>query len=275
MPGRVLYRWKGKMCAWLAASMLLSGCTAAGVVPAATDTVLEDSVIQAEESLAEQSGIVSPALLWVVDEEHTLPRTYVPEDLTDIGNGQYLAQEAAEAYINLQRSLDIDGGEKLEPLAGYCSWEEQEARIKERARAYQDQGYDEERAATFASYDCGEPGSDPFQTGLCLRIVSPKEETEGWLLEHAAEYGFILQEEEEAWVLRYVGRIHAAAMKQLNVGFEGYMEYLSAYKSCVVILDQRTYAIERVSDLSLLSSPFLEVYGDNQGAYVVVRAQED
>lgn len=260
----------------LAASMLLSGCTAAGVMPAAADTVSSESSVQTAESSVEQAEEMgSLALLWIVDEEHTLPRTYVPEDLTDIGNGLRLAGEAAEAYINLQRSLDIDGGEKLQPVAGYCSWEEQEQRLEERKQVYLEQGYDEAKAATFASYDCGTLGSDPFQTGLFLRIETPQAETKEWLAEHAGEYGFILYEEEDSQVLRYVGRLHAAAMDQLGVDFEGYMKYLHAYKSCVVILDFVTYTVEMIDDLSLLSGSFSEIYGDNQGAYVVVRVQEE
>lgn len=260
----------------LAASMLLSGCTAAGVMPAAADAVSSENSVQTAESSVEQTGeIGSLALLWIVDADHTLPRTYAAEDLTDIGNGLCLAGEAAEAYISLQRSLDIDGGDKLQPVAGYCSWEEQEQRLEERKQAYLEQGYDEDKAATFASYDCGVLGSDPFQTGLYLRIETPQAETKEWLAEHAGEYGFILYEEENAWVLQYVGRLHAAAMEQLGVDFAGYMKYLHTYKSCVVILDSVTYTVEMIDDLSLLSGSFLEIYGDNQGAYVVVRMQEE
>lgn len=276
MPNKVLYRWKRGVGMLLAASMLLSGCTAAGVMPAAVDAVSSESSVQTGPSSVKQTEeIGSLALLWTVDEEHTLPRTYVPEDLTDIGNGLRLAKEAAEAYINLQRSLDIDGGEKLRPVAGYCSWEEQEERLEKQKQLYLEQGYEEAKAATFAAYDCGALGSDPFQTGLYLRIETPQPETEEWLAENAGEYGFILYEEENAQVLRYIGRLYAAAAEQLGVDFEGYMKYLHTYKSCVVILDSVAYTVEMIDDLSLLSGSFLEIYSDNQGAYVVVRTQEE
>ena len=45
MPNKVLYRWKRGVGMLLAASMLLSGCTAAGVMPAAADAVSSENSV--------------------------------------------------------------------------------------------------------------------------------------------------------------------------------------------------------------------------------------
>ena len=92
------------------------------------------------------------------------------------------------------------------------------------------------------------PGQSEHQTGLAMDVTSPEidfklttefEKTrEGkWVLENAHKYGFIIRYPKgkeaitgydyEPWHLRYVGKEHAAYMKEHNLTLE---EYLSNTK---------------------------------------------
>lgn len=274
MPEKVGYRVKKGTVLLLASMMMWSGCSAAGVVPAATDALEESapeesSMTQEPEEKAYDASI---ALLWVVNDENTLPKNYEPAELLDVG-GVRLAQKAAEAYIALQRGMDIDGAGKLSVIKGYCSWQDQERLVEERRAYYEQQGYDAEKAQTFAAYDCGVPGSDPYQTGLMV-CVQAEENGKVWLDQYAVEYGFALRTTEEGTELRYVGELYAAAMKQLSMDFDQFMEYMDSYKKSVFSVEGVLYQAELVSDLSRIEYSTVSICSDNRGGYVALSRQE-
>ena len=90
------------------------------------------------------------------------------------------------------------------------------------------------------------PGTSEHHTGLAADIVTPTHQTLDpqfadtaagkWLLEHAADYGFILRYPEdkqettkiiyESWHYRYVGEEHAKAIKESGLCLEEYLEQL-------------------------------------------------
>lgn len=266
----------------MAALMGLSGCSAAGVVPAGADALLQNSedggARPQEESSVQQGYDASLALLWVINEEYSLPRNYEPAQLEELGGAQ-LASPAAEAFWDLQRGMDLDGAGRLVILEGYRSREDQENKLRQRMDDYLSQGCDAVKAETFARYDCGSVGCDPAQTGLLIRVRAEEGslEQEGgqWLSARAADYGFQAVLEGETAVLRYVGELHAAAMRQLNVDFDGYIAYLDAYRQCLFTYDGAVYKAELVLDLSLLGPDTMSVCGDNRGGYIALSAQEE
>lgn len=109
----------------------------------------------------------------------------------------------------------------------------------------------EEKEANVATYSCA-PGTSDHQTGLAVDIVDlglPSEylhliqaygETESgkWLAENCWKFGFVLRfppdKEEitgiiyEPWHFRFVGRTHAAEMRELNMCLEEYTEHLES-----------------------------------------------
>ena len=281
MPVRVYNRLLRRGAAAMVASMLLfGGCTAAGAAGVATDALQEgltaENAVVLEESSAAKTYNGNIAFLWVVNQEYSLPGTYEPADLTEAGNGQRLSAEAAESFLSMQRSMNIDGAGKLILEQGYRSWKEQEQMVTERAAYYKEQGYDSTKAETFAKYDCGVPGSDPYQTGLAARVApeaSEWGETGEWLAQHASEFGFVLSMDENTAQLRYVGELHAAAVKRLGVDVEGYIEYLDTYGQYVFEFDGSTYKVELVRSLDGIQESFVSICGDNRGNYILLKQE--
>ena len=85
------------------------------------------------------------------------------------------------------------------------------------------------------------PGSSEHQTGLALDINTASVQahfentpTYAWLVEHCAEYGFILRYPEgkeritgyrfEPWHYRYVGREHAEEIMRRGLTLEEYLQ---------------------------------------------------
>lgn len=282
MPEKVSYKWTKGLAVFCASLISLSGCSAAGVMPAGTDALRNQNASAVESALDELPGKpeydASLALLWVVSGEYSLPKSYEPADLEEIG-GVKLALPAAEALSDLQRGMDIDGGGKLVILQGYRSGQEQEKALEQRTAYYQDQGYSAARAETFAQYDCGPVGSDAYQTGLIVKVGAQEGGLESqkageWLRSRAADYGFQVSFDGENAVLRYVGPFHAAAMRQLSVDFDGYIAYLDAYRQCLFTWNGEEYKAEIVSDLSILQGETVSICGDNRGGYIAVSIQE-
>ncbi len=107
----------------------------------------------------------------------------------------------------------------------------------------------EEIEANVATYSCA-PGTSDHQTGLAVDIVQTTlssryvltqifgdTEAGKWLEENSWKFGFVLRfpadKEDitgiiwEPWHFRFVGRTHAAKMKELNMCLEEYVEYLT------------------------------------------------
>lgn len=279
MPVKVSNRLIKGVAVLLASMMTMSGCSAVGVAGTATDVLQEKPEAKVEESRQETSDVekgydASIAFLWVVDEQYSLPKTYEPDVVSEIGDKQVLAEEAADSYISMQRGMNIDGAGLLKILRGYCSWEDQEKLITERSKYYRSQGYSVSKAETFAQYDCGVPGASYYQTGLAAEVQLPGEEAHLWLRQHSFKYGFVYEHDGETVVLRYVGEMHAAAMEQLGVDFEDYIRYLDMYKKCTFVVNGVDYQVELVSDLAQSDGTMVSVCSDNRGGYIIIKRLE-
>lgn len=184
--------------------------------------------------------------LILVNKENPLPEGFCP-DICQAENGVFLETEAAKAYIRMKSAAEKDGI-NLRLLSGYRSISYQqkllEKGIKERILS----GMSPDAAELDAGHNIAPPGSSEHNTGLALDIVRPEdddvyeefEETEqfGWLLEKAADFGFILRYPKDAahitgyvyepWHYRFVNSF-AKEIKNYGKTLE---EYLTYYKKC-------------------------------------------
>ena len=242
------------------------GCVPSGRAEAALDRFEADDT--SEAILAD----ATLPYLWLINDEYTLSAGYVPENLLEVSSGIRLAEKAADAWYALLRGMKLDGVEPVfEYRTGYVPYEEREKQVEETTAYYLEQGYSRVRAEKFAVYDCGRPGADPFQTGMLLAIETDASgETASWLRENAAEYGFLLTEEENGFTLRLVGEWHALAMQTLGTDLEGYLAYLDQCGSYSVLSAGHLYRVELLNDLSLSSGAVLAVCGDNRGNFIVI-----
>jgi D-alanyl-D-alanine carboxypeptidase len=103
-------------------------------------------------------------------------------------------------------------------------------------------GMTEEEAKEEADRTVQDGGCSEYMTGLSIGLNTANDafgETEEyqWLIENAADYGFVLRypSDKESvtgvafqpWRFRYVGKEHAQKMKELNLCLEEYVQYLN------------------------------------------------
>ena len=172
----------------------------------------------------------------LVNKYHVLPEDYVPElvPLTGLGSGS-LAPPAAEAFRQMAQAAQADGI-TLRSVSAYRSYQTQRSLYQ----SYVNQ-WGQANADTYSA----RAGSSEHQTGLALDInVSTRwayfEKTPAyaWLVEHCAEYGFILRYPEgkqhitgyrfEPWHYRYVGTEAAKACMDHGLTYEEYIALLPA-----------------------------------------------
>ena len=175
--------------------------------------------------------------LVLVNADHSIG-DYVPE-LSTLEGGHNFDSRAVKY---LQNFIDAARSEGLSVVlsSAYRSYTEQEYLFNRKVTQY---GGDEERAAAVVS----RPGTSEHQTGLCADITDKFYElkTESlentalfqWMLEHCAEYGFILRYPKgredvtgiiyEPWHFRYVGKESAAYIMENDLTLE---EFLALYE---------------------------------------------
>lgn len=133
-------------------------------------------------------------------------------------------------------------GIKLIPISGYRSVSEQRALYDEKKAAFLQEGYGEEAAEIYTREIIQPPGASEHHTGLAVDFltVGITELDEGfaqspayrWLVENAANYGFIERYPEdktektgvswEPWHFRYVGTADAIAISSMAICLEEY-----------------------------------------------------
>lgn len=181
--------------------------------------------------------------LILVNKTHSLPSDYVPSDLVvpdvlfknGVGDANQMSEPAARALEALFAAA-LEDDITLVGISGYRSWLIQswiyDARLKEMGLEH------------VSKYNA-QAGQSEHQTGLAMDVSSPDcmvletwfdtTDAYAWLLEHCAEYGFIIRyreglEEEtgyayEPWHIRYVGS-HAQAIMDSGLSLEAYLEAL-------------------------------------------------
>jgi D-alanyl-D-alanine carboxypeptidase len=220
------------------------------------ENVKKDAITQASAK-AEQNRTVSSAtplpteltdsssITLLVDKTHTLPKDYVPSDLTtpylnSSTDAIQLRQEAADKAKEMKNAA-ADAGIQLVVSAGYRSYEEQSDYYNNRLAILGEGEVDRQ---------VEKAGASEHQTGLAIDFTNAADQTVPtsdfvntdacrWLYEHAHEYGFILRYPEgkeeitgyeyTPWHYRYVGVDTANAMYAISPD-ETFEEYFNVLK---------------------------------------------
>lgn len=179
--------------------------------------------------------------LVLVNETHSIPEDFSVET-TALSGGHAVD---SRIYQALQNMLDAARAEGLSPLicSSYRTMEKQTSLYNAQVDSWLNQGYSLEEAKEQAAQWVAPPGYSEHQTGLALDIVAAsyqmlneaQEDTpeQIWLMEHCAEYGFILRYPSdkshitgigyEPWHYRYVGEAAKVIMEQ-GICLEEYLD---------------------------------------------------
>lgn len=212
----------------LAGVVVLSGSAGAQAAPKPLP------VVQAEEfsDAASYLALINP-------QTQLSPADYTPKKLVNVaGTSNKLRPEAAEAVEDLMAGAR-NAGHSLKLLSAYRSYGRQAVLFNQ---------YQAKYGTTYAERISARPGTSEHQLGLAADVGSIGSGTDLkeefgqtragiWVAEHAADYGLIIRypqgKEEitgykyEPWHVRYVGKDHAAAMKQSKAQtFEEYHQML-------------------------------------------------
>ncbi len=182
---------------------------------------------------------IADPLLVLVNAETALPEDWDPELVSVGGDSQELvdarAYEDLTAMTQAARESDI----WFWVCSGYRSREVQEELLREEIEACLAEGMSQEEAEETALRLIQAPGHSEHETGLAVDFNDASEgfaDTGAypWLLEHAAEYGFVQRYKEEKesvtgiasepWHFRYVGRENALEMERQGYCLEEYVQ---------------------------------------------------
>jgi len=183
--------------------------------------------------------------LILVNRHHGLSSTYRPADLIPVGGGQLMRARAANAFLDMQRSMNAENL-FLVAISGFRSYETQRTIWNNAVR---------NSGLAHAERWFARPGHSEHQTGLALDIVQ-RGFTGGplgnarfqntaqfaWLQRNAHHYGFILRYPQayehitgiafEPWHWRYIGVESATYMRENGFAvFESYIEHRAAWVS--------------------------------------------
>ncbi len=155
-----------------------------------------------------------PTITQVVNKKNPIGATYVPADLTLVGNGQSLRSAAMNSFIMMAKDSSL-AGMPITASSGFRSYATQETIYNNYVK--QD---GQEKADTYSA----RPGFSEHQTGLAIDITGGGAGIEEafantgqytWLTQNAHKYGFILRYPlgkeaitgymYEPWHWRYVG----------------------------------------------------------------------
>ena len=184
--------------------------------------------------------------LRLIDFDHPLGEDFVPESLTDVGDGQQMDSRVAPAFLQLMQAARTDGYEPY-VCSGYRDYATQHViYFDNHVNVYMAQGMSEEEANARARLAVNYPGASEHQSGLCVDVLEyagqdmePYIGGSGlmlWLEQHCAEYGFVVRYpnnktnitgvEYEPWHLRYVGEEAARYIMDHGLCLE---EFLALY----------------------------------------------
>ena len=177
----------------------------------------------------------------LLNRRFALPTGYISDDMTDIGGGHMMREEAARQFLNMKADMAALGY-RICVITIYRSYQ---AQIRNYNRAAASSGL------ASAESQFARPGHSEHQTGLAVDLLQrtgvvhmsdARFETTGeyaWLRENAHKYGFILRYPREyrhvhgfifePWHWRYVGPDIATAMYEEGIGVfeEYYGKYLA------------------------------------------------
>lgn len=177
--------------------------------------------------------------LLLVNWKYSLPENY-KVSLTEKFDVK-IEERLAEPYRKMAAAAKSDGI-TLWISSGYRAPQLQAELLEKEIEQNKKRGMTDEEAKQAADAAVAEPGHSEHNTGLAIDLngVRPEFQYENgykWLMQHAADYGFVLRypkEKEtitkimfEPWHYRYVGVENAQKMKELGMCLEEYVDYLA------------------------------------------------
>ena len=174
----------------------------------------------------------------LVNREKPLPSDFSVETVSVDSFGHQVDQRIVED-LNAMLEAGKEAGYRYSVSTAYRSFEKQDSLYKAKLQELLNAGFGQKTAEIAAEATVAKAGTSEHNTGLALDIIptngaSSDASPEGkWLLEHAAEYGFILRypKEKEAvtgfsyepWHFRYVGKEQAAKIVDSGLCLEEYL----------------------------------------------------
>lgn len=212
------------------------------------DTSTLETTIK-EKVTAVAAGTIDNPTIITIDETHwnltlvnsgyRIPDSYKPDLVYVCGSSERLDSKVAKHYEKMYKAAEKDSV-YLTPCSGYRSYETQERNYNNKIGYYESLGYSEKDAAIKAATIIMPPGSSEHNLGYAMDIVCVDEWFEDtdefqWLMNNAADYGFILRYPKnkqditkvtyEPWHWRYVG---VEAAKEMKASGQVLEEYLGA-----------------------------------------------
>lgn len=182
--------------------------------------------------------------LLLVNDWNPMPAGY-DEDLSfaDVGNNERFDSRAADALLQM---LEAGSAYDIQSVSGYRSAATQDTLYWRKVQQYRDAGYSEYDAQLTGGTVVKRPGYSEHNCGLAIdlggsgnfMLETDFEETEAfaWLIEHCADYGFILRFPDgkedvtgviyEPWHYRYVGTEAARYIMDNDLCLEEYLELM-------------------------------------------------
>ncbi len=192
-----------------------------------------------------QGGAEPPWNLLLVNDWNPLPADYDSDiEFVSVGsNNDVFDSRAADALMQM---VEAGSAYDIQCVSGYRSAETQDYLYWRKVQQYRDQGYSEYDAQLTGGTVVKRPGYSEHNCGLAMdlggsgnfSLNTDFEETEAfaWLIEHCADYGFILRFPEgkeditgviyEPWHYRYVGTEAAKYIMENDLCLEEYLELM-------------------------------------------------
>lgn len=183
----------------------------------------------------------------LINTEHPLGENYIPQDLVDIADTRsdrkavQMREYAAKALEAMFIEMRAAGYTDVSVTSAYRSYDYQQQLFNNSFNSFM-QSYDRDTAYAKTAAQIAIPGTSEHQSGLCADLhnlsaasqVFEYEDVYKWLVEHCADFGFILRFPKdktditgiifEPWHYRYVGRYHAQKIMESGLCLEEYCE---------------------------------------------------
>ena len=181
--------------------------------------------------------------LILINRDHPLPEDFQVPEFTQLVGGHSIDKRA---YPALQRMMDACRAAGLQPTicSSYRTREKQTELFERKVLSCLSTADSREEAEEQAAVWVARPGTSEHQAGLAVDIVDKsyqlldegqeKTAVQKWLMEHCAEYGFILRYPTEKsaltgvgyepWHYRYVGEEAAGEIMSQGLCLEEYLE---------------------------------------------------
>lgn len=194
------------------------------------------------ESYQKEKKVRHPGeLLILVNDRNKIPDTW-NTNLVQLPNGKQIDQRVYPYLMRMTEDAKKDGC-RIAIASAYRSNKKQVSLYNTKCAFYQSQGYDNKTSQKKASQWVSQPGTSEHQLGVSVDLVSydyqlldkKQEETkeQKWLMNHCAQYGFILRYpvskrgythvNYEPWHYRYVGKHDAVEIMNKGICLEEYL----------------------------------------------------